>query len=107
MIRRFALLQTFVAVSRAKKMAQAAHELALTPGHLTTFVRRRTGRTVQQWLAQRRMQEARALLTETDLTVAAISRRVGYPDTSYFIRRFRTDHEMTPAQWRAAAASRP
>jgi AraC family transcriptional activator of pobA len=84
-----------------------AAELALTPGHLTTFVRRRTGRTVQQWLAQRRMQEARALLTETDLTVAAISRRVGYPDTSYFIRRFRTDHEMTPAQWRAAAASRP
>jgi AraC family transcriptional activator of pobA len=88
-------------------LSDVAAELALTPGHLTTFVRRRTGRTVQQWLAQRRMQEARALLTETDLTVAAISRRVGYPDTSYFIRRFRTDHEMTPAQWRAAAASRP
>ncbi|NMO55700.1 AraC family transcriptional regulator [Actinoplanes sp. TBRC 11911] len=88
-------------------LSDVAVSLALTPGHLTTFVRRRTGRTVQQWLAQRRMQEARALLTDTDLTVAAISRRVGYPDVSYFIRRFRSDHEMTPARWRAAAASRP
>src|SRR5215470_17916011 len=32
MIIRFALLQTFVAVARAGKMKQAAHELALTPG---------------------------------------------------------------------------
>jgi DNA-binding transcriptional LysR family regulator len=32
MIRRFALLQTFVAVARAGKMKQAAQDLALTPG---------------------------------------------------------------------------
>jgi AraC-like DNA-binding protein len=34
--------------------------------------------------------------------VAALSHRVGYPDVSYFIKRFRTDHGMTPAQWRHA-----
>lgn len=32
MIRRFALLQTFVAVAPAGKMKRAANELALTPG---------------------------------------------------------------------------
>nr|WP_203829612.1 AraC family transcriptional regulator [Actinoplanes palleronii] len=84
-------------------LADVAGALALTPGHLTTVVRRKTGRTVQQWLSERRMQEARRLLTETDLTVAAVGRRVGYPDASYFIRRFRADHEATPAQWRQAA----
>jgi AraC family transcriptional regulator, transcriptional activator of pobA len=82
-------------------LADIAAELALTTGHLTTVVRRRTGRTVQQWLTERRMQQARLLLTGTDLTVAAISRRVGYPDVSYFIKRFRADHDVTPAQWRA------
>ena len=81
-------------------LADVADELALTPGHLTTSVRRRTGRTVQQWLTERRMQEARRLLTETDLTVAAIAHRVGFPDASYFIRRFRTEHQITPALWR-------
>src|ERR687889_750378 len=72
-------------------------------GHLTTVVRRKTGRTVQQWITERRMQQARVLLAETDLTVAALARRVGYPDVSYFIKRFRADHGMTPAQWRHAA----
>jgi AraC family transcriptional activator of pobA len=82
-------------------LADVAAELALTTGHLTTVVRRRTGRTVQQWITQRRLQEARTLLSETDLTVAAISRRVGYPDVSYFIKRFRAEHGITPARWRA------
>nr|WP_221330298.1 AraC family transcriptional regulator [Actinoplanes sp. L3-i22] len=81
-------------------LSDVAAEVALTPGHLTTLVRRKTGRTVQQWLTERRMQEARRLLTETDLTVAAISRRVGHPDVSYFIKRFRAEHDATPAQWR-------
>ncbi|GAA4604320.1 AraC family transcriptional regulator [Actinoplanes octamycinicus] len=85
-------------------LADVAAELALTPGHLTTLVRRKTGRTVQQWLGERRMQQARRLLTDTDLTVAAISHRVGYPDVSYFIRRFRADHDVTPARWRQNAS---
>jgi AraC family transcriptional regulator, transcriptional activator of pobA len=84
-------------------LADIATELSLTAGHLTTVVRRKTGRTVQRWLTERRMQQARLLLTDTNLTVAAISRRVGYPDVSYFIKRFRADHEVTPAQWRHAA----
>ncbi|MEO3747254.1 AraC family transcriptional regulator [Plantactinospora sp. B5E13] len=83
-------------------LADVAAELALTAGHLTTVVRRKTGRTVQQWIAQRRMRQARLLLTETGLTVAAVSRRVGYPDVSYFIRRFRAEHGVTPARWRDA-----
>ena len=66
-------------------------------------MRRKTGRTVQQWITERRMQQARLLLSETDLTVAALSHRVGYPDVSYFIKRFRADHGMTPAHWRNAA----
>ncbi|MEV6303241.1 AraC family transcriptional regulator [Actinoplanes sp. NPDC051861] len=83
-------------------LADIAAEVALSPGHLTTVVRRKTGRTVQQWLTQRRMQQARRLLAETDLTVAAVARRVGYPDPGYFIRRFRIDHGMTPTAWRSA-----
>jgi LysR family glycine cleavage system transcriptional activator len=38
-IRRFALLQTFVAVARTGKMKQAAHELALTPGAVSQRIR--------------------------------------------------------------------
>ncbi len=82
-------------------LSGVAAEVGLTPGHLTTVVRRKTGRTVQQWISERRMQQARLLLTGTDLTVAAVSRHVGYPDVSYFIKRFRAHHSLTPAQWRS------
>ena len=86
-------------------LADVAAELGLSGGHLTTVVRRRTGRTVQQWIGERRMQEARRLLTDTDLPVAVLSRRVGYPDAGYFIRRFRREHGTTPLPWRRASRS--
>ncbi|GAA4867665.1 AraC family transcriptional regulator [Pseudonocardia benzenivorans] len=79
-----------------------AAAVGLTPGHVTTVVGRRTGRTVQQWLTERRMHEARRLLADTDLTVADIAHRVGYRDGGYFVRRFRAEHGVPPAAWRRA-----
>jgi AraC family transcriptional regulator, transcriptional activator of pobA len=79
--------------------ASAAH---LSPAHLTTTVRRKTGRTVQEWIAERRMAQARRLLVETDLTVDEIGRKVGYADPVYFARSFRRTHGATPLRWRRA-----
>ncbi|WP_236981199.1 MULTISPECIES: helix-turn-helix transcriptional regulator [Mycobacterium] len=77
-----------------------AAEVGMTPGHLTTVVRRRTGRTVQDWIIERRMAQARDLLTETDLPVAEVARRIGIGDPGYFSRLFRRTHGSTPRQWR-------
>lgn len=81
-------------------LATVAAEVGLTPGHLTTVVRRKTGRSVQRWITERRMAEARKLLCQTDLTVEAVAARTGYRQTSFFIRHFRRDHAVTPAAWR-------
>ena len=62
----------------------------------------KTGRTVQQWIAERRMAEARRLLVETALTVEAVGAAVGFRDPSYFIKSFRRAHTVTPLQWRRA-----
>ena len=79
-----------------------ARAVGLTPGHVTSVIGQRTGRTVQQWITERRMQEARRLLADSDLTVAEIAGRVGYREVGYFIRRFRTAHGVPPAAWRRA-----
>jgi AraC-like DNA-binding protein len=81
-------------------LRDVAASVGLTPGHLTTLVGRATGRTVQQWITERRMREARRLLADTDLTVTDIARRIGYRDAGYFVRRFRTAHLVTPTAWR-------
>jgi AraC family transcriptional regulator, transcriptional activator of pobA len=85
-------------------LRDVADELGMTPGHLTTVVRRRTGRTVQEWIIERRMAEARSLLSDTELPVGEIARRVGMPDPGYFSRLFRRTHGTSPRQWRSRSA---
>ncbi|WP_319457611.1 MULTISPECIES: AraC family transcriptional regulator [unclassified Mycobacterium] len=82
-------------------LSDVARELGLTPGHLTTVVRRRTGRTVGEWIIERRMSEARTLLGGTDLPIADVARRVGISDPGYFARLFRGVHGVSPRSWRA------
>jgi AraC-like DNA-binding protein len=83
-------------------LRDVADAVGLSAGHLTTVVGRRTGRTVQQWITERRLAEARRLLAETDLTVHAVAGRVGYADVGYLIRRFRAAHGVPPQEWRRA-----
>ncbi|MEV0354632.1 AraC family transcriptional regulator [Nocardia sp. NPDC050697] len=81
-------------------LRDVAAAVGVTPGHLTTLVRRRTGRTVQDWITERRMAHARELLGGSDLPIAMIASRVGLPDPSYFSRVFRQAHELSPRAWR-------
>jgi AraC family transcriptional regulator, transcriptional activator of pobA len=83
-------------------LEDVAKAVSLSPGYLTTVVRRKTGRTVLEWIVERRMAEARRLLVQTDLAVEEVSRRVGYGDTGYFVRSFRRIHSVTPLGWRRA-----
>jgi len=81
-------------------LRDVAKAVGMTPGHLTTVVRRRTGRTVVDWITERRMNQARQLLATTDLPVGEIARRVGVPDAGYFARLFRHGNGMTARDWR-------
>ncbi|VBA35688.1 Arabinose operon regulatory protein [Mycobacterium innocens] len=81
-------------------LRDVARELGMSPGHLTTVVRRRTGRTVGEWIVERRMAQARGLLADTDLPVSEVARRVGVGDPGYFSRLFSRTHCASPRQWR-------
>ncbi|WP_330250447.1 helix-turn-helix transcriptional regulator [Nocardia sp. NBC_00565] len=81
-------------------LRDVADTVGMTPGHLTTVVRRRTGRTVQAWITERRMAEARRLLADTELSIGEIACRVGILDPGYFTRLFRRNHGLSPRQWR-------
>ena len=83
-------------------LKEVARAVGLTPGHLTTVVGRKTGRTVLEWISERRMAEARRLLVQTDLAIEEVGHGVGYGDTSYFVRHFKRAHGTTPLSWRRA-----
>ncbi|HMC69587.1 MAG TPA: AraC family transcriptional regulator, partial [Mycobacteriales bacterium] len=98
------LAEVFEVIDRRRaeplSLRDVAGELGMTPGHLTTVVRRRTGRTVGDWIVERRMAAARALLAETDLPIAEVAQRIGIADAGYFSRLFGRTHGASPRAWR-------
>ena len=81
-------------------LADVADALHLTPAYLTTVVRKATGRTVNDWILERRMAEARRLLLQEDSYVASVGAQIGYPDPAHFTRQFKKRHDLTPLQYR-------
>lgn len=73
--------------------------------YLTDLVRRNTGHTVNDWIVERRMVAARALLLETDQCVSQIAQAVGYQHEGYFFRQFRKYHGITPQAFRKTQRS--
>lgn len=82
-----------------------ARALGYTPGHLTTVLRRRTGRPLLEWITERRMTEVRRMLRETDLPLDAVAARTGLRDATYLVRRFRARYGITPQRWRRTLAA--
>ncbi len=86
-------------------LAFLAEQLELSGGYLTTEIRRATGRTVMDWVLQRRMHEARRRLLETSDSIETIANALKFEDSSHFARRFRILHGSSPAKWRSMLKS--
>lgn len=84
-------------------MASALH---LSKSYTCTLIRELTGKTFSEYLRTARMTEACELLSRTEASIADIGEMVGYSDCSYFIRLFRAEFAMTPAQYRKAVFDR-
>jgi YesN/AraC family two-component response regulator len=83
-------------------LTDIAQAVGYSPAYLTNLVQTQTGRTVKRWLIERRMVQARYLLSTTTQTVSRIAEQVGYSDASYFVRQFRQFHHLSPQAWRRA-----
>lgn len=87
-------------------LREVAEAVGRSPAYLTDLVRRETGKTVLNWIIERRMAEARRLLLETEHSVEWIAEAVGYFDRRHFSRQFLRFHDATPHTWRRANQSK-
>ena len=90
---------------RRLTLGEIAKAVGRTPTYVTSALTRTTGRSAVQWIVSGRMAEARRLLLHSGEDVDIVAERVGYADTTHFIRMFRREHGATPAAWRAAQAA--
>jgi AraC family transcriptional regulator, transcriptional activator of pobA len=83
-------------------LVDVARSVGRNPAHVTTVVRRKTGLTIGDWIAERRMAHARMLLqNEQGQKIDDMSFECGYDDPSHFLRSFKKMHGATPSQWRS------
>ncbi len=80
-----------------KDVARAVH---CSPKHLAGEVKKATGATVGDWIRATRVSAAANWLLHSDASMDDIANRVGWKDTTHFIRQFRKVHGRTPAAWR-------
>jgi AraC-like DNA-binding protein len=83
------------------RMEELAKLANLDAAYLTRLFRRDLGLPPMGYLARVRTERAAALLTRTDYPVARVGALVGWPDPTYFARRFRNLVGLTPTAYRA------
>ncbi|MBD2681582.1 MULTISPECIES: helix-turn-helix transcriptional regulator [Nostoc] len=82
---------------RLKEVAQA---VGYSSAYLTDLVRKLTGKTVNNWIIERRLAAASSLLLETNDSVEQIALKVGYKNINHFYCQFRDYYQNTPRAWR-------
>jgi AraC family transcriptional regulator len=96
------LRRTIEALEERRNISVAllAEEIGLGPHQFTRLFRRTTGYSPYQFLVQRRLARASALLESTQLPLAQIALEAGFANQSHFTSAFRKHFRSTPLRFR-------
>lgn len=87
---------------RGISVGELACDLGVTSTHLTRCCRETCGRSAIELLQDRRIFEARQLLSETSLPVGRIGASLGFASPAYFTRAFQHITGLSPTAFRRA-----
>lgn len=68
--------------------------------YFSSLFKKETGKTFLEYLSSMRMEEAKCLLKETNLTISVICEEVGYSDVKYFTKNFTKHAGLKPNEYR-------
>lgn len=83
-------------ISEPVSVAELAEHVSMSPSAFAHMFRDVTGMSPYQFFKRMRLDRARVLLVEQELTVSEVSRRVGYSSLSHFITEFKRHFGVTP-----------
>ena len=81
-------------------LTDLAEKHRMSAAYLSDMVHRATGQTFKKLLQNKRLDKAVLLLTKSKLPIEDIAAAVGYSNTSYFYRIFRTAYGTSPGEYR-------
>ena len=77
-----------------------AQEVYLTPTYLSNLFKKKTGRTIGQYLTEVRVKKAQEILNNPQLKLYQVAEMVGYEDANYFAKIFKKKTGMLPSEYR-------
>jgi len=84
-------------------LEKVASIVYLNPIYFSQLFKQKTSHGFKEYVTQLRMERAMELLRESELKIADISERVGYPDMRHFSQIFRKKSGLTPSEYRQSA----
>ncbi len=81
-------------------MRSLGREFGYTANYCSQYLRKHTGKTASELIAEARVAKAERLLAGTDLSVEAVAAAVGYKSYSHFNELFQLYRDMTPGDYR-------
>ena len=82
------------------KINEIAESLYLSKSYLQKIYKSYFGKSIIEEMIQFRIDNAKTLLSQTDMTVTEISRECGYSSYNYFVRQFRSCEGVSPSDYR-------
>ena len=79
---------------------EIARAVGIEPARLARAFRVSTGKSIHRYLNERRVEEAKILLTKSEVSIAEVARRVGFDSEERFRINFRRRTGVTPATYR-------
>jgi AraC-like DNA-binding protein len=79
-----------------------ASQLSVHVNHLNKALKDATGKSTSELIAERLVQEAKALLKHTDWNVSEIGYCLGFQEPAHFNNFFKKKTQITPRSFRAA-----
>jgi len=81
-------------------LQDVAKHTCLSPNYLSQLFKQETGKSFLEYLTHCRVEAAKKLLVQSNLTISEIAFKLGYDMPSYFSEVFKKSEGLTPSQYR-------
>lgn len=82
-------------------LGDLADHFGYHPNYISSYLHKKTGRTFSELLLEKRMEKARLLLENTELTIEVIADMLGYSNASNFYKAFHSYFHTSPRNYPA------
>lgn len=77
-----------------------AYKYHMNASYLGQIFQKEVGCSFTQYLSSKKIEIAKELILNTNMKISDIAKQVGYPDTSYFYRKFKLHYGVAPVSLR-------